>query len=149
MDTNLLARLSKIIEGDIATDSMTLTEYSHDASLFEMKPEAVVFPRGEKDVAALVRFVAENKKEHPHLSLTARSAGTDMGGGSINDSIIVAFSKYFNAKPKIDADKRTAIVEPGLFYRDFEKETIREGLLFPSYPASRGLCAMGGIINNN
>jgi FAD/FMN-containing dehydrogenase len=149
MDSNLLAKLTKVIEGDIATDSTTLAEYSHDASLFEVVPQAVVFPKNAKDISSLVNFVAENKKENPHLSLTARSAGTDMGGGSINDSIIVAFSKYFNAQPKIDADKRTAVVEPGLFYRDLEKETLREGLLFPSYPASRGLCAMGGIINNN
>lgn len=149
MDTKLLASLSKIIEGDIASDSTTLTEYSHDASLFEMKPEAVVFPKNDKDVQNLVKFVSENKKDNPNLSLTGRSAGTDMGGGSINNSIIVAFAKYFNNPPKIDADKKTAVTQPGVYYRDFEKETIREGLLFPSYPASRGLCAMGGVINNN
>jgi FAD/FMN-containing dehydrogenase len=149
MDAHLLAQLAKVIEGDIATDSTTLTEYSHDASLFEMKPQVVVFPKNEKDIQNLVSFVAKNKKEYPKLSLTGRSAGTDMGGGSINDSIIVAFSKYFNAPPTIDPDKRIAVTQPGVFYRDFEKETIREGLLFPSYPASRGICAMGGIVNNN
>lgn len=149
MDPKLLSNLTKVIEGDVAADSTTLAEYSHDASLFEVKPQVVVFPKNEKDVSSLVRFVADNKKDNPHLSLTGRSAGTDMGGGSINDSIIVAFSKYFNAPPKIDAEKRTGVTQPGVFYRDFEKETIKEGLLFPSYPASRGLCAMGGIVNNN
>ncbi len=147
MDPKLLSALAKVIEGDVVTDSTTLTEYSHDASLFEVRPQVVVFPKNISDLQNLVKFVAENKKEHPHLSLTGRSAGTDMGGGSINDSIIVSFTKYFNATPVIN--DRTITTQPGVYYRDLEKITTREGLLFPSYPASRGLCAMGGIVNNN
>ncbi len=147
MDRQLLSALGKVVEGEIATDSTTLTEYSHDASLFEIMPQAVVFPKSEKDIQELVKFVTANKKKYPHLSLTARSAGTDMGGGSINDSIIVSFTKHFNATPVIK--DRTVVTQPGVYYRDFEKVTMREGLLFPSYPASRGLCAMGGIVNNN
>ena len=147
MDPQLLSELTKVVEGDVSSDQTTLNEYSHDASLFEVIPQAVVFPKNQKDVENLVTFVAKNKKKYPKLSLTGRSAGTDMGGGSINDSIIVAFSKYFNATPTIK--ERIATTQPGVFYRDFEKETLKEGLLFPSYPASRGLCAMGGIVNNN
>jgi len=147
MEQDLLDELIKIIEGDVVTDPTTLLEYSHDASLFEIKPQAVVFPKTDKDVEALVSFVAAKKKEYPHLSLTARSAGTDMGGGAINDSIIVSFTKYFNKIPTINGN--IATTQPGVFYRDFEKETIRQCVLFPSYPASRELVAMGGIINNN
>lgn len=147
MEQELLDELIKRIEGDVVIDSITLLEYSHDASLFEIKPQVVVFPKTDKDVEALVSFVSQNKKNYPHLSLTARSAGTDMGGGSINDSIIVSFTKYFNQIPTISGN--VATTQPGVFYRDFEKETVRQGLLFPSYPASRELCAMGGIVNNN
>ncbi len=147
MDPNLLNKLEKNIKGDVVADDQTLTEYSHDASLFEIKPKLVVFPKDEEDVKALVKFVNENKKNNPSLSLTGRAAGTDMGGGSINESIIVAFGKYFNKTPIINGD--TATTQPGVFYRDFEKETLKYNLIFPSYPASRELCAMGGIFNNN
>lgn len=147
MDDKLLSELKELLKGDVVTDDSTLTEYSHDASLFEVRPQVVVFPKDEKDVENLVSFVSKNKKDHPHLSLTGRSGGTDMSGGSINDSITVAFGKYFNAKPTIK--DRTATTQPGVYYRDFEKETVREGLIFPSYPASREICAMGGIVNNN
>ncbi|OGH37767.1 MAG: hypothetical protein A3B41_02530, partial [Candidatus Levybacteria bacterium RIFCSPLOWO2_01_FULL_37_26] len=125
----------------------TLTTYSHDASLFEVKPQVVIFPKNEEDVKALVKFAAENKKDNPTLSLTARSGGTDMSGGSINDSIIVAFEKYFNHTPTIN--NNIATTEAGVYYRDFEKETLKHNLIFPSYPASREICAMGGIVNNN
>ncbi len=147
MDKSLIQELQVVFLGDITTDPETLTTFSHDASLFEVMPQAVVYPKTEKDVQELIKFVAAHKKEHPHLSLTGRSAGTDMGGGSINDSIIVAFGKYFIHTPVVHADYATT--EPGVFYRDFEKETLKKGLIFPSYPASRELCAMGGIVNNN
>lgn len=147
MDNNLLQELKKNIKGDVLTDEQTLSDYSHDASLFEVKPQVVVYPKDSNDVKALVKFVNINKKNNPSLSLTARSAGTDMSGGSINDSIIVCFEKYFNHTPKIHDN--IATTEPGVFYRDFEKETLNHNLIFPSYPASREICAMGGIVNNN
>ena len=147
MDEKLLDELKKAISGDVATDEETLTLYSHDASLFEVKPQVVVFPKDQKDVESLVGFVNKNKKTHPELSLTGRSAGTDMGGGSINESIIISFTKYFNHTPKVHGNLATT--EPGVFYRDFEKITLESGQIFPSYPASRELCAMGGIFNNN
>ena len=147
MDKNLLEELKKAIKGDVAADEETLTTFSHDASLFEVKPQVVVYPKDSQDVEALIKFVANHKKEYPKLSLTGRSAGTDMGGGSINESIVVAFGKYFNNVPEINGN--IATTQPGVFYRDFEKETLKHGLIFPSYPASREICAMGGIVNNN
>ena len=147
MDEKLLQELKEIIKGDIAIDEQTLSHFSHDASLFEVKPAVVVYPKDQEDVEALVTFVHKHKKDVPELSLTGRSAGTDMSGGAINDSIIVAFGKYFNHTPTVSGN--IATTEPGVFYRDFEKETLKQNLIFPSYPASREICAMGGIVNNN
>jgi len=42
-----------------------------------------------------------------------------------------------------------AVTQPGVYYRDFEKATMGKGLMLPSYPASREICAMGGIVANN
>jgi len=147
MDEKLLDEIKSLIKGDVSSDDETLKLYSHDASLFEVKPQVVVFPKDEEDVKNLVAFVNKHKKDHPTLSLTGRAAGTDMGGGSINESIIVAFNKYFNQTPVVNG--YIATTQPGVFYRDFEKETLKSNLIFASYPASRELCAMGGIFNNN
>lgn len=147
MDNNLLSSLRNIIKGDVEIDNQTLNLYSHDASLFEVKPQAVVFPKDIQDIKNLVKFVNQNKRLHSSLSLTARSAGTDMGGGSINDSIIVEFNKYFNHIKNVSGF--SAVSQPGVLYKDFEKETLKYGLIFPSYPASKEICAIGGIVNNN
>lgn len=135
-------------EGDIAVDVATRDLFSHDASMFELMPQAVVSPKHAKDISTLVKWVNVMKeKENRHISLTARSGGTDMGGASITESILVDMTKYFN---KVGPVTRTlAHVQPGVYYRDFEKETLKHGALMPSYPASRDLCTVGGMVANN
>jgi FAD/FMN-containing dehydrogenase len=91
--------------------------------------------------------VTEKKKKGENISLTGRSAGTDMTGGPLGQSIIVSFTKYFNHIVGIDGDE--AKVQPGVYFRDLEKELIPRGLLYPAFPASKDLCAIGGMVNNN
>jgi len=133
--------------GEIDDSEETRAFYSHDASLFELVPQLVVMPKDSKDVQALVKLAAEQKKHSPQLSLTARSAGTDMSGGAINEGVIVDFNKHFTKIEHVSAQQGHA--QPGVFYRDFEKETLKHGALMPSYPASRDLCTIGGMVNNN
>ncbi|HSW98953.1 MAG TPA: FAD-dependent oxidoreductase [Candidatus Saccharimonadales bacterium] len=133
--------------GELDDSAETKALYSHDASLFELVPQLVAMPKDSSDVQTLVKMVAANKKKLPGLSLTARSAGTDMSGGAVNDGIIVDFNKHFTKIEKVSATQAHA--QPGVFYRDFEKATLRHGALMPSYPASRDLCTIGGMVNNN
>jgi FAD/FMN-containing dehydrogenase len=134
-------------KGEMDDSAATREFYSHDASLFEIKPKLVVMPHDNKDVQTIVKQVAAHKSKMHDLSLTARSAGTDMAGGAINDSIIVDFNKHFNKIGTVTPEQ--AETQPGVFYRDFEKATLKHGALMPSYPASRDLCTVGGMVANN
>jgi FAD/FMN-containing dehydrogenase len=133
--------------GDIDDSATALDFYSHDASLFEVRPKLIVKPKDAKDVEELVSLVAANKTNMPHLSVTARSAGTDMSGGAINDSIIVDFTKYFTKIGEVTSTH--ARTQPGVLYEAFEKQTLKKHALMPTYPASRSLCSVGGMVNNN
>jgi FAD/FMN-containing dehydrogenase len=135
-------------KGDINLDVETRDEFSHDASMFELMPEVVVSPKDSQDVSHLISWVSSQKNSGGNgISITARSAGTDMGGGAITESIILNMKKYFT---KIgDVTATSAHVQPGVFYRDFEKETLKHNALMPSYPASRDLCTVGGMVANN
>lgn len=144
---DLPSELQKIIKGDVDATDATREFYSHDASLFELKPQVVVFPKDDEDIEALVQFVAEHKKDVPNLSITARSRGTDMSGAAINDSIILDTSRYMTGVR--DVSSESATVQPGMMYKDFEVETLKYGSILPSYPASRELAGMGGLVNNN
>jgi FAD/FMN-containing dehydrogenase len=139
--------LRAVFSGDIASDDATLLQYSHDASLLEVRPKVVLFPKNSADVCAVMKYVTEHKSEDPTLSVTARSAGTCMAGGSLNESIILDFTRYMHG---IESwGDKTVTVFPGTFYRDFEPETLKRGLILPCFTASKNLCALGGMISNN
>lgn len=144
---NLVGEIRSFFEGDVEVSAKVRDEYSRDASLFRIKPEIVVFPKDTNDVCNLVAFVARKKQEGTRISLTARSGGTDMTGGPLSDSIVVVFTRYMNHLRGIMGEY--AVVEPGMYYRDFDKETKKHGLILPSYPASREMCAVGGMVANN
>lgn len=137
--------LQKIIRGEVLNDSQTIKAYSKDASIFEIEPKMVVFPKDKKDIKNIVKFAIDHPTDN--LSITVRSGGTDMTGGAIGESIILDVSKHLNRLIKVD--KESTIIQPGLFYRDFEAETLKQNLLLPTYPASREICTVGGMIATN
>ncbi|MCB9820233.1 FAD-binding oxidoreductase [Candidatus Nomurabacteria bacterium] len=143
----LKKELAKIFHGGLDIREKTLEEFSHDASLFELKPSIVASPQDSEDIKSLVKFVSENKKMHPELSLTARSAGTDMSGAAIGESIVINMTAYM--KKSFGINSKTAHVQPGMYYRHFERKTLEHGSLMPSYPASRELATVGGMVANN
>ena len=140
-------KLQKDFWGDIANDEKTLSEYSHDTSIFSMRPSMVVYPKNTEDIKNLINFVKSERSLGNQLSLKERAAGTDMTDGPLTESIVVDCMRYFNHIKEVGANY--AITEPGVFYRDFEKATLKKNLIFPSYPASREIAAMGGIVANN
>lgn len=144
---DLKQKLKALVKGEVEDSSEILDKYSHDASMFELKPQVIVYPKDDSDISKVIDFVATNKKQYKDLSVTIRSAGTDMSGGAINDSILIDMTKYFTKTGKVTGDQ--VWVQPGVYYRDFEPKTLESGLFMPSYPASRDLCTVGGMVANN
>lgn len=133
-------------QGEILTDPESLVRYENDTSLFEVRPALAVKPKGVDDIKKLVSAVAHNKHTDPSLSLTARAAGTGMAGGALNESIIVDVANMNHIK---NVTEERAVVEPGVFYRDMDAATKEKGVIMPSFPASRNLCAVGGMTGTN
>jgi len=136
--------LPDTFKGEIDFTPETLDKYSEDASIFHIRPQAVVYPKDVADISVLIHFV---HKHRGNMSLTARSAGTDMSGGPLTRSIVVDFLRYFNKVHSVDTT--IAVTQPGVFYRDFERETLKHGVILPSYTASRELNTVGGMVANN
>ena len=144
---NLQKDLEVIFKGELKNDPESIEAYSHDASLFELRPELIAIPKSADDIKTLVKYVIENKKSNPNLSLTVRSAGTDMSGGAINTSIIIDpkphMSKIHSVTPEL------AHLQPGAYFRDLDEKTKKLDVMLPSYPASRDLCTIGGMVAND
>lgn len=163
---NIAHELDKVFDGDITIDEKDLTEKSTDWSLFKIMPDMVVYPKDANDLRNLVFFVNGYNKNNPDekISLTARAAGSGMSGGSLNHSIIVDVTRYMNGYIKTeigDFGTQThrgnfaypitgkATAQPGMKYIPFEEKTLAREMLMPCFPASRKLCALGGMVANN
>lgn len=151
----LKSALTGVMRGEVSDDAETLEKMSRDTSLFTRTPALVVYPEDAADVSAIVKEVGRAREAGADVSLAARAAGTDMSGGSLTTGVVVSFMEHMNHMGEVHlgvgptSGDGWAETEPGVLYRDFEKATMEKGLILPSYPASREICAMGGIVANN
>jgi FAD/FMN-containing dehydrogenase len=145
---SLVDEIRMRVDCPVSTDASDLDRNARDTSIFIRRPSVVVYPRNTGDVVNLVKYVAAARAGGEHLSIAARSGGTDMTGGPLTDSISLSFTRGMNRM--IDIGPDCAVAEPGMHYRDFEKQTLgSSGMLLPSFPASREICALGGMVANN
>lgn len=142
-----LTDLKQKFKGEITTNEADIEHYSRDASIFQIAPQAIVYPKDVADVQALVKYISEHKTDNPGLSLTPRGGGTDMTGGSINDSIIIDTTRHLNT---ISNMTETAVTtEPGVMFRDLETKLTAANKMMPAYPVSKAWVSVGGMIGNN
>ncbi len=140
-----LTSLKPEFSGELLTDETNRVAFSRDASIFEALPSVVAQPKNTADIEALVRFA---NSQNGKVSLTPRAGGTDMTGGSITESMLIDLSKHINHIGTVQNDQ-TIQVEPGAYYRDMEKVTLEQNLVMPTYPASKAICGVGGMVGNN
>ena len=139
--------LQKKIKGEVTLNDEDRERVARDTSLFYIKPEIVVYPKTALDISHIFEYVSEKKQVGFDIAVSMRAAGTCMTGGPLSYSIVIDTTKYMNLIS--DVKEFSATAEPGVYYRDFEKRTLEAGWLMPSYPASRELAAIGGIVSNN
>ncbi len=132
-------------QSQVFLDWAALLSYEGDAGLDRGRPEAVVFPRTAEEVVRIVRWAAE-----PQAPLIARGAGTGISGGAVADrgGVIVAFSKM-NQILEIDAEGRSALVEPAVINLTLDEQVKAQGLYFPPDPASQRASTIGGNVAEN
>src|SRR6476659_59433 len=134
--------LKLIARGEILSDEWNREVYSVDSSHYSIKPSVILFPLDEDDLAEICRY--GNSK---NVSITARGAGTGLLGQSLNDNIIIDFTKHMNKILEIGTDY--VLVQPGLVKGILDKELKKRGKFLPPDPASSNYCTIGGMIANN
>ncbi|HEY1849575.1 MAG TPA: FAD-linked oxidase C-terminal domain-containing protein [Candidatus Binataceae bacterium] len=143
--TNALRdKLTSVIEGDVRFDAASRAIYSTDASNYQRVPIGIVTPRHAGDVIRAIELARENG-----LPVLPRGGGTALGGQTANTALVIDFSKYMNAIEGIDADRRVAIVQPGVVQTQLNAAAAQYGLFFAPDPSTKDRCTIGGMIGNN
>ncbi len=97
--------------GDTATSYADRLTMATDNSVYQLLPDAVIFPRSTADVALLARVAAEPRFKS--LIFTPRGGGTGTNGQALNGGIIVDMSRYMNRIIEINPEEGWVRVKPG------------------------------------
>src|SRR5208282_5794280 len=108
MPTQQLAAL-KATNCDVAVDNLTRQLYATDASLYQIEPVAVAFPRNTRQASALVIAAAQ-----AGLSIIPRGAGTGLAGGALGEGLVIDFARYNREITDLDLERNTVRVGPGV-----------------------------------
>jgi FAD/FMN-containing dehydrogenase/Fe-S oxidoreductase len=136
--------LGEKLEGQVRVDPVARILYSTDASIYQIEPLGVVFPRGQEDLLAAVKIASTYG-----IPILARGAGSSLAGQAIGPALILDCSRYLNRILDINPDNRTALVEPGVVLSSLNRRLARCGLQFGPDPASAERATLGGSIANN
>ena len=127
-------------------DDSTLTRalYSTDASLYRVVPQGVARPRTVAELEAVV-----DAARSARLPLTARGAGTSCAGNAVGPGIVVDVARHLTAIHAIDAEARTAVVDPGVVQDVLSRAAQAHGLRYGPDPSTFSRCTVAGMIANN
>src|SRR4051794_16109676 len=119
-------KLSQALEGEVRFDAFTRGRYATDASIYQIVPEGVAFPKSEGDIAAALTIAAEHG-----VPVIARGGGTSQNGQPIGDALILDMSRHFNAIRDYDPASSTVSVAPGIVLEALNTHVKKDGLFFP------------------
>jgi FAD/FMN-containing dehydrogenase/Fe-S oxidoreductase len=136
--------LQRNFRGEIRNDLASRILYSTDASIYQMEPLGVVFPKTQEDLHAAVELAARFD-----IPVLPRGSGTSLAGQAIGHALILDCSRWLDAIVDIDPEAQTAIVEPGVILSKLNAAAAKHGLMFGPDPASAERATMGGVIANN
>ena len=140
----LAARLSRAREGEVLASRFDRGRYATDASIYQIWPRAVVVPRHAGDVLATMEIARE-----AGVPVLPRGGGTSQCGQTVNDAVVLDLSRHVNKLLEIDAEARTATVEPGLVLDHLNAALKPHGLWYPVDVSTSSRATLGGMTANN
>src|SRR5436190_18054883 len=129
---------------DVAFDNLTRQLYATDASIDQIEPTCVAFPKTIRQASAVIEAAA-----HAGLTVVPRGAGTGLVGGAIGEGVVIDFSRHLREISDLDLDRRTVRVGPGVVLDQLNRFLRPHGFRFGPDVATSSRATLGGMIANN
>jgi FAD/FMN-containing dehydrogenase/Fe-S oxidoreductase len=136
--------LRKVIGGDVRFDRGSRLLYSTDASMYQVEPVGVVIPRDAADVEAALAVTRANG-----VAVLPRGGGTSLTGQTVNQALVLDFSRHMNQVLEVNAEEGWARVQPGLVQDELNHHVRAQGLLFGPDTSTSNRATLGGMLGNN
>lgn len=133
--------------GDTATNYADRLTMATDNSIYQLLPDAVVFPRSTADVALVARLAAQER--FTSLIFTPRGGGTGTNGQALNQGIIIDMSRYMNRIIEINPEEGWVRVEAGVIKDQLNQYLKPYGYFFAPELSTSNRATIGGMINTD
>ncbi|MCC7547879.1 MAG: FAD-binding protein [Burkholderiales bacterium] len=140
----LEARLRREVDGEVMFDAASRGRYSTDASIYQIDPIGVVVPRSE-DAARIALEIAADAA----VPVLPRGAGTSQCGQTVGAALVIDNARFLNRVLEVDAQKREALVQPGLVLDHLNASLRKHGLWYPVDVSTSAQATLGGMAGNN
>ena len=137
-------KLKGRVEGEVLASDFDRARYATDASIYQIRPRAVLVPKTWEDVEAALDFA---KTEG--ISLLPRGGGTSQSGQTVNDALVIDFTRHLNKVLDYDPDAGRVTVQPGLVLDDLNRQLKGDGLWYPVDVSTASRATLGGMAANN
>jgi len=133
--------------GDTATSYADRLTMSTDNSIYQLLPDAVLFPRSTADVALVARVAGEER--YRSLVFTPRGGGTGTNGQALNQGIVVDMSRHMNRILEINVEQGWVKVEAGVIKDQLNAALKPLGYFFSPELSTSNRATLGGMINTD
>ena len=140
----LARRLDAEIDGEVMFDAFSRGRYATDASVYQIDPIGVTVPRGNEDVRRVMAIASE-----AGVPVLARGGGTSQCGQTVGAAVVMDVSRHLNSVIEVDAEAKTAWVEPGVVLDELNAHLKQHGLWFPVDVSTASRATIGGMTGNN
>src|SRR5438876_6924107 len=118
--------------------------YATDASIYQIQPVGVAFPKNAQQASAVIHAAAD-----AGVSVTPRGAGTSLVGNAIGEGLIIEFSRYNRQITDLDLEKRSVCIGAGVVLDQLNEFLKPHGFCFGPDVATSSRATLGGMIANN
>ena len=141
LDKKIIKKIYNIAgKKSVLTDKEDLYCYGFDSKEGPFFPDLIFFPENTDEISKLLELATSER-----FFVIPRGAGTGTTGGcvAVKGGVVVSMSRM-NRILEINKEDFYAVVEPGVFTGDLQKEVSKYGLMYPPDPASSEFCTIGG-----
>lgn len=134
-------------EGDLTTEASDRTVLATDNSIYQILPQAVVYPRGIEDLRRVARLLSE--EAFRDLCVLPRGGGTGTNGQALGDGLVVDLSRHMTRILEVNAAEGWARVEAGVVKDQLNAALRPHGLFFAPELSTSNRATIGGMISTD
>lgn len=141
--------LQEHLVGEVMYGTDARKYFATDASILQVAPALVVYPRNENDIRKTARFTWQLAERGRVIPVTARGSGTDDTGSALGQGIMTVFPAHMNRILELDTKADTVTVEPGINFGKLQQTLHTHGRFIPAAPVAAEYSTVGGAVADN